>query len=195
MLRYKCEWCRALIENEDCLSGKQDKCPVCGHSHVVPTARPRLNPATIRNLAIGGGATCLLMIVAFIIHFSQTGGQDQQGKPVLPVPAPVVKHSEVSGQPKASSSPNPDAFYDPSRTHPYKANDVTMCQTREEAIQAIAKQFGRSVAWVESNMGGYSNDLTIIHGNLNKAYVAQQQQPQVATGHVNYSIVSTLKAA
>ena len=56
-------------------------------------------------------------------------------------------------------------FHEPGRAMPYWANEVSKHRTRQAAIDALARQFGQSAAWVEANMGS-SNDLHEIHSRL-----------------------------
>lgn len=40
-VRYKCAKCKTVLESPSRLAGQSDKCPICGHSNVVPAGRRR----------------------------------------------------------------------------------------------------------------------------------------------------------
>jgi len=40
-VRYKCAKCKTVLESSSALAGREDKCPICGHSNVVPAGRRR----------------------------------------------------------------------------------------------------------------------------------------------------------
>jgi hypothetical protein len=88
-----------------------------------------------------------------------------------------------------------DKFYDPSRTKPYKTSDISAFNSRRDAIQALAVQFGEDSAWVETNMGS-SNDLADIHKNLVQAKTRESDAAVPITprvGQVNYAVVDRCK--
>jgi len=95
-------------------------------------------------------------------------------------------------------------FYDPDRTPPYMANEISQHHTRQGAINALAEQFGQTPSWVERHMGT-TNDLLQIHYNLSMALLTSQstfQNPKMQdqekpssfnTGKVHYSLVNTVR--
>jgi hypothetical protein len=60
-------------------------------------------------------------------------------------------------------------FYDPHRDQRYWASRNSKHSSLNNALNALAQIYGRSVAWVETHMGA-ENDLGIIHRNLLEAH-------------------------
>jgi ribonuclease HI len=56
-------------------------------------------------------------------------------------------------------------FYHPRRKQKYWTGKMQQYNTLQEALQALAKQYGVSARWIESNMGE-TNDLDAIHRNI-----------------------------
>lgn len=56
-------------------------------------------------------------------------------------------------------------FYDPRREQRYWAGRSSKHATMMEAISALAKQYGKSTAWIEENLGE-ENDLGLIHERI-----------------------------
>jgi hypothetical protein len=105
-----------------------------------------------------------------------------ESRPLLVVVTRPAPSAQLTGRKRAASSASrPGArgsrpaavsggekFFDPGRKMPYKSSNTSLHNTREEAVEALAKQFDRPMSWVRKNMGG-SNDLATIHRNLNAA--------------------------
>lgn len=68
------------------------------------------------------------------------------------------------------------SFYDPRRKQRYWADRNSKHSTLDQALSALAQIYGRSVTWVESNMGT-ENDLGIIHQNLMRQHEANASAP------------------
>lgn len=80
------------------------------------------------------------------------------------------------------------SFYDPRRPKRYWAFRNSRHTTLQEAVDALAKFYGRSNDWIEANMGG-ENDLAAIHSRLMAALegrkgieAGQKDQPAVDPG-------------
>jgi len=58
-----------------------------------------------------------------------------------------------------------DVFYNPRRPYTYWTGKNSKHKSYKEAIQALAKQYGRSPEWIQAHMGD-TNDLEQIHQNL-----------------------------
>jgi plasmid stabilization system protein ParE len=56
-------------------------------------------------------------------------------------------------------------FYDPRRTHKYWTGKNARYRTFEEAVDALAAEYGRSSDWIRAHLGD-SNDLGAIHRSL-----------------------------
>ncbi len=56
-------------------------------------------------------------------------------------------------------------FYDPRRPYKYWASKNSKHRSFKEAVEALAKQYGRTPQWVQAHMGN-TNDLARIHQNL-----------------------------
>jgi hypothetical protein len=65
----------------------------------------------------------------------------------------------------AAVKPGDLVFYDPRRKHKYWTGANAKHKNYDEAIAALAKQYGRTPDWVKSHMGE-TNNLTQIHQNL-----------------------------
>ncbi len=61
MIRYCCEHCRTTLQSPAALAGKEDTCPACGRSCVVPV---RTSRSFLRGLAIGIVAGALVTGIA-----------------------------------------------------------------------------------------------------------------------------------
>jgi len=64
-----------------------------------------------------------------------------------------------------ATKPSGIVFYNPRRPFPYWAGGTSKYKSYKEAIQALAKKYGRSPEWIRANMGT-ANDLKEIHQNL-----------------------------
>jgi len=62
-------------------------------------------------------------------------------------------------------------FYNPRRPHPYWTSESAQHNNYQDAIQALADQYGRPPEWIQQNMGS-TNDLTEIHQNLSQRLAA-----------------------
>ncbi len=58
-------------------------------------------------------------------------------------------------------------FYDPRRSEKYWSSKKARHSTLKEAVNALAKHYGVSADWIEIHLGE-SNDLAIIHHNIQK---------------------------
>ena len=67
------------------------------------------------------------------------------------------------------------AFYNPRRTYPYWTGLSEKFKSYKEAIQALARQYGRPAPWVQENMGK-TNDLAEIHRNLQARKAAESSE-------------------
>ena len=56
-------------------------------------------------------------------------------------------------------------FYNPRRTYPYWTGPSEKFKSYKDAIQALARKYGRPAPWIQENMGK-TNDLAEIHRNL-----------------------------
>jgi hypothetical protein len=72
---------------------------------------------------------------------------------------------KVFGQLRATSKSNELVFYDPRRSRKYWINATAKYNTFQEAVAALAKQYGRTPQWIQTHMGE-TNDLQEIHRNL-----------------------------
>jgi len=79
----------------------------------------------------------------------------------------VLKRETVVDPPPAQTSSG-IVFYNPRRPFPYWTGKSVKHKTYNEAIQALAIEYGQSPQWVQKHMGG-SNDLSEIHQNLKNA--------------------------
>jgi ribonuclease HI len=59
-------------------------------------------------------------------------------------------------------------FYHPRRKQKYWTGKMERYNTYQEALQALAKQYGVSTEWIESNMGD-TNNLNTIHQNIRES--------------------------
>jgi hypothetical protein len=92
--------------------------------------------------------------------------QDAANK-IEKAPKSTMSASAVS---QASEVPSNNGleFYNPRREQKYWTGKMTRHNTLQEAIKALAEQYGVSTEWVESNMGN-TNDLDTIHRNIQKS--------------------------
>ena len=104
---------------------------------------------------------------------------------------PVANRTDKPKAPASSSTkkvsvqappikPGALTFYDPRRTHKYWSGAKTRHTTYQEAIAALAKQYGRTPEWVKSHMGE-TNDLNQIHQNLSGGKRPNAQPPAKTT--------------
>ena len=74
-------------------------------------------------------------------------------------------------------APPPDTvgvqFYDPRREYKYWSAPDRRYRTLEEAVEALAEQYGRSPEWIKAHLGA-SNDLAEVHRNLATAAAAAE---------------------
>ena len=76
----------------------------------------------------------------------------------------VLTRETVVDPPPAPTSSG-IVFYNPRRPFPYWTGKALKYKRYNEAIQALAVEYGKSPQWVQKNMGE-SNDLNEIHQNL-----------------------------
>ena len=91
----------------------------------------------------------------------------------------VPKKTEpAQGVTQNSSPPKVEglAFYDPRRPYKYWTDKDTKHQNYREAIEALAKKYGRPPEWIQANMGD-TNDLEEIHRNLATPDLGQADMP------------------
>ncbi len=79
------------------------------------------------------------------------------------------------------------SFYDPRRKYIYWTSKTDKHKTFQAAIAALAKQYDRPAAWIQSNMG-QTNDLDQIHRNLADGLV-EKRPPRENTVSTNTKIV------
>jgi hypothetical protein len=79
----------------------------------------------------------------------------------------------------AASSEHPEGggieFYNPRRPQKYWASQNARYDTFAEAMEALAREFGKPAAWIEAHMGD-SNDLEQIRHSLRDAQLAEKTQ-------------------
>ncbi len=63
-------------------------------------------------------------------------------------------------------------FYNPRRPQKYWTGSTSKHKTFQQAVSALAKQYGRSQEWVQQHMGN-SNNLNEIHQNLTNRKLAE----------------------
>jgi hypothetical protein len=76
---------------------------------------------------------------------------------------------------KKISPPRTDgnAFYNPRRPYKYWTGKNSKHKSYKEAIQVLAKQYGRSAEWIQVHMGD-TNDIEQIHQNLANPVLKQE---------------------
>ena len=113
----------------------------------------------------------------FITVFTLTillSGTNVSGAPCS-VEAPSFNHysacellQDPTPTPPPAPTPSGIVFYNPRRPFPYWTGKALKYKSYNEAIQALAVEYGQSPQWVQKNMGE-SNDLSEIHQNLKNA--------------------------
>jgi hypothetical protein len=87
---------------------------------------------------------------------------------------------------KQAASPGPKApadhaaaggieFYNPRRPQKYRTAADAPHNTYEDAIAALAREFGKPAAWIELHMGD-SNDIELMRQSLQDAQLAEKKQ-------------------
>ena len=66
-------------------------------------------------------------------------------------------------------------FYNPRRTFPYWTGPSEKFKSYKEALQALARKYGRPAPWIQENMGK-TNDLAEIHRNLQARTAAESSE-------------------
>jgi len=66
-------------------------------------------------------------------------------------------------------------FYNPRRTYPYWTSLSEKFKSYKEALQALAREYGRPPKWIQENMGK-TNDLAEIHRNLQARKAAESSE-------------------
>lgn len=74
----------------------------------------------------------------------------------------------AANQDSPTASANGLEFYNPRREQKYWTGKMSRHNTLQEAMNALAKQYGVSTDWIESNMGN-TNDLDTIHRNIRRS--------------------------
>ena len=80
--------------------------------------------------------------------------------------------------PDVSSEPDQTSgiiFYNPRRTFPYWTGLSEKFKSYKDAIQALARKYGRPAQWIQENMGK-TNDLAEIHRNLQARKAAESSE-------------------
>jgi hypothetical protein len=91
--------------------------------------------------------------------------------PQQPTKTPPPHRKAVrAANPFASNLPDTEGpyFYSPRRAKKFWANETSRHDSLDNALKALADQYGRSIEWVEAHMGE-SNSLPEIHRNLTQA--------------------------
>lgn len=83
---------------------------------------------------------------------------------------PQSEQTVTKALPGADQTPEV-VFYNPRRPYPYWTGEKSKHKSYKEAIQALAKQYDRSPAWIKLNIGA-TNDLYKIHKNLTERKAA-----------------------
>ena len=78
-------------------------------------------------------------------------------------------------------------FYNPRREYIYWTSKTDKHKTFQAAIAALAKQYNRPAAWIQSNMG-QTNDLDQIHRNLSEGLV-ERHPPREKAASTNNRVV------
>lgn len=52
MIRYRCARCKVLLGSPNSLAGKEDRCPACGHRHVVPAPKSGKSGRLVLGVAV-----------------------------------------------------------------------------------------------------------------------------------------------
>jgi hypothetical protein len=81
-----------------------------------------------------------------------------------------------SANPFAANLPDTKGpfFYSPRRPKKFWANETSRHDSLDDALNALAEQYGRPVNWIESHMGA-SNSLHEVHSNLTEALERENQ--------------------
>lgn len=88
---------------------------------------------------------------------------------VVNMPEKVSKSiSSEENQDSQAASNNGIEFYNPRREQKYWTGKMARHNTLQEAMKALAEQYGVSTEWIESHMGN-TNDLDTIHRNIRKS--------------------------
>jgi hypothetical protein len=74
-----------------------------------------------------------------------------------------------------AKAPNEIDFYDPRRAHKYWTSATAKHNTFQEAIAALAEEYGRSTDWIQQHIGN-TNNLNEIHQNLTNKKSAESSQ-------------------
>jgi len=103
MIQYACAKCGAMLESPRSLAGQQDKCPLCGHVCIVPSAKPRV--ALILGLA--GLCAVLVAAAAIVLWFSLRGRETGQVASYSSGLTQIAESPRVSEDPPAPRAPQP----------------------------------------------------------------------------------------
>ena len=113
-----------------------------------------------------------------IEHIHETVPTGETDEP--PASAPVTELPAAAGVPELETPTAPaqvgTAFYDPRRRHKYWSSPTARHDTYEEAVNALAREFGRSPAWIEAHIG-QTNDLEQIRRNMTRAAETASSAP------------------
>lgn len=74
-----------------------------------------------------------------------------------------------------AKAPDEIVFYDPRRAHKYWTSATAKHNTFQEAIAALAEEYGRSADWIQQHIGN-TNNLNEIHQNLTNKKSAESLQ-------------------
>ena len=105
---------------------------------------------------------------AVSLKFLDDGSAEKKSK------EPADKAHDLPMGSVSSVAPSPDPverrvqFYDPRRPEKYWSGQMTRHHTLKEAIEALARQYGVSLEWIEDHMGE-TNELSVIHRNIRRS--------------------------
>jgi hypothetical protein len=98
---------------------------------------------------------------------AQKSNQAQAKRLFYPEKASKSTSSTASQDSEVASNSGLE-FYNPRREQKYWTGKMARHNTLQEAMKALAEQYGVSTEWIESNMGN-TNDLDTIHRNIKKS--------------------------
>jgi hypothetical protein len=104
------------------------------------------------------------------------------GEKTTPSPAAAPAPPSKAESPPSAQPPSGVLFYDPRRDKKYWSSPTGRHDSYQEALSALAFEFGRPVQWIEEKMGD-SNDLGEIRGVLSSNKQAASPAPAVPANH------------
>ena len=111
-------------------------------------------------------------------HIHQTIIAEETDEPSPAVPATGDNIAPVHPELKSISNRSSGApvFYDPRRPYKYWSSESAKHHTYREAIEALAREFGRPARWIEERIGD-TNNLDRIRGRLEKTEETEKITP------------------